>query len=88
MNKYNGYNIIEYNKFHKKLIGLMFKNKTDYGILINNCRSILTFFMKFNIDVIFLDNNNNIIKKYKNVKKNKILICPKAKKVIEIPSSN
>ena len=42
--------------------------------------------MKRNIDVIFLDKNYKVIKRYNNVKKNKVLICLKANKVIEIPS--
>lgn len=63
----------------------MFKKNINYGLMFKKCNSIHTFFMKQNIDVIFLDKNNNIIKRYNNITKNKILICKDAYQVIEIP---
>ena len=63
----------------------MFKKNINYGLIFKKCNSIHTFFMKQNIDVIFLDKNNNIIKRYNNITKNKILICKDAYQVIEIP---
>lgn len=86
MKEFDGYKIIECNTFKNRLFGLMFKKNFDYGLLFNHCRSIHTFFMRKDIDIIFLDNNNCVIKRYNNVKRNKVLICFKARKVIEIPS--
>lgn len=84
--EFDGFKIIECKTFKDKLLGFMFKTNFNYGLLFNNCCSIHTFFMKDNIDVIFLDKNNNIIRRYYNIGKNKILICKGAKKVIEIPN--
>ena len=83
--KFEGFTIYECNTFIKKLKGLMFKKNINYGLMFKKCNSIHTFFMKQNIDVIFLDKNNNIIKRYNNITKNKILICKDAFQVIEIP---
>jgi len=50
--------------FLKGAIGLMFKKsiKQDSGLLIYWCNSIHTFFMRFAIDVIFLDRNNRVVR--------------------------
>lgn len=61
------------NTFLKKLMGLMFKKNFDYGLLIPNCKSIHTFNMKENIDVLLLDSNFMVLMINKNVKKNKII---------------
>lgn len=88
MKYFEEYKLIECKSIIKRFMGLMFKRNFDYGLLFNNCNSIHTFFMKKDIDVIFLDKYDNIIKRYNGVKKNKILICKGSKKVIEIPSKN
>ena len=62
--------------FKDRLIGLMFKNELKEDYLFPNCKSIHTFFMKFNIDVIAINKNNQIIKIYKNVSPNKIIFMP------------
>ena len=59
--KNNKLKIYEYKTFFKKLFGLMNKKNISYGIKINNCNSIHTFFMKENIDVCITDKTNNII---------------------------
>ena len=66
--------------FNDKLLGLMFKKNIDYGLLIKNCKSIHTFFMKESIDVLLLDTNNRILMINRNIKPNKILICKKKNK--------
>ena len=74
--------------FKQRLLGLMFKKNITYGLLFRNCKSIHTFFMKEEIDVVATDNNDKIIKKYKNVKKNRILIAPKGtKNIYELPKN-
>ena len=69
----NKYNIVIANSFYKRLKGLMGKKNIDYGILFPKCNSIHTFFMKENIDVVGLDENNEVIYKYENLPKNKII---------------
>ena len=46
--------IIVAKNFKNKLIGLMGKKNIDYSLLIKNCKSIHTFFMKESIDILFV----------------------------------
>lgn len=86
MLEFKNIRVKEAKKFKDRLIGLMFKKNINYGLFFNNCRSIHTFFMKEEIDIIATDKNDNIIKEYKNVKPWKILIAPKGtKKIYELP---
>ncbi|MFZ5353642.1 MAG: DUF192 domain-containing protein [Bacillota bacterium] len=39
----------------------------DYAFIIYKCNGIHTFFMRFNIDVIFLDNNRKVVHICKNL---------------------
>ena len=84
--KYKNIEIKEAKTFYERLIGLMFKKNIKYGLLFNNCKSIHTFFMREEIDIIFTDSNDKIIKTCKNVKPRRILIAPKgATRVYELP---
>ena len=70
--------------FFKRFTGLMFKKDIDYGLLfiLKYGSSIHTCFMRFNIDVYFLDENKIIFEKatlkpwkfYKASKKAKYLL--------------
>ena len=82
--------IINANTFLKKLKGLMHKKNINYGMYFPKTNSIHTFFMKDNIDVIGLNENNIIIYKKENVSKNKMLfINYKYQKtsVLELPKN-
>lgn len=71
--------------FKQRLIGLMFKKKTNYGLLFLNCNAIHTFFMHFNIDIILLK-NNQVIEMRTNIKPNRVIIFKHKKtSIIEIP---
>lgn len=72
--------------FYSRLKGFMFEKNIDRALLFDKCNSIHTFFMYNNIDVIMCDKDNTIIKYYKNLKKNKVIL-PKRKvnRVYEIP---
>lgn len=86
MLEFKDLNIREAKSFRDRLMGLMFKKNINYGLLFNNCKSIHTFFMKEEIDIVATDKNDNIIKEYKNVKPWKILFAPKGtKKIYELP---
>ena len=81
----NDNNKLKINKINK-LIGLMFKKEPiKEGYILYNCNAIHTFFMKQNIDVIMIDNNNKIVLIKENVKKNKIIIKKEAKHTLELP---
>lgn len=80
--------IKEAENFKERLFGLMFKKNINHGLLFRNCKSIHTFFMLEEIDVIATDKNDKIIKKYKNIKPWKILIAPKnTKNIYELPKN-
>lgn len=54
-----------------RMIGLMFREDIHEGydgLMITPCKSIHTFFMKFPIDVVFLDESLKIVKIIKNMK--------------------
>lgn len=60
--------------FFKRLIGLLGKGKLDNeeGLLICHCRQVHTFFMKFNIDVVFLSKQLEVLYIQEDLAKNKI----------------
>ena len=82
--------IIIAKSFKDKLLGLMNKKNIDYGLLIENCKSIHTFFMKESIDVILLDKNNRILMINRNIKPNKIIIFKNKKRtnILELPNNS
>lgn len=81
-------NIKEAKTFKERLFGLMFKKNIDYGLMFDNCRSIHTFFMKEEIDVIATDKSDNIIEIQKKLKPWKILIFNrKVKRIYELPKN-
>lgn len=82
--------IVVANKFKDKLIGLMGKKYINYSLLIKNCKSIHTFFMKQSIDVLLLDKNNKILDIKRNIKPNKIIIFKTKKRtnILEMPNNS
>ncbi|MBK5241515.1 DUF192 domain-containing protein [Clostridium sp.] len=60
--------------FTKRLFGYMFRKTPHHNaILLNPCNSIHTFFMKFNIDVLFLDEHMQVIKKMENLRSGQVV---------------
>jgi uncharacterized protein len=60
---------------------------TGEGLLIRPCKGIHTFFMKFPIDVVFLDKSNRILKSFSRLPPNRITpIYLKAHSVLELPA--
>ena len=85
------YNIVVANSFSKRLMGLIGKKNINYGMLFPKCNSIHTYFMKENIDIVGLDENNEVIYKYENLDKNRIIkINNDAKKtsILEMPANS
>ncbi len=58
------------NTIKDKTLGLMFKKEmSGYdGLLILNCNAIHTHFMRFNLDAVFLDKENKVVKIIRNIK--------------------
>ncbi len=78
------FNIKTCTSFKDRLIGMMFKkSKLNYGLCFPKCKSIHTFFMKQNIDVIMTDKNDKVILYKKNLKPWKIISNKKAYYVYE-----
>ena len=78
------------NSFYQRLLGLMGQKEITYGILFPHTTSIHTFFMKANIDVIAINSNNEVIFKYENVAKNKIVTVNNSIKntsILELPAN-
>jgi uncharacterized membrane protein (UPF0127 family) len=84
--KYNGETIINVfiaDSYTKRLLGYMFRKKPHYeAILLKPCNSIHTFFMKFNIDVLFLDNQMQVIKKIENLKPGQVVMKVRGAKIV------
>ena len=78
------------NTFLKRLIGLLGEKEINHGMFFPHTNSVHTFFMKANIDILALDENNEVILKCEDVSKNKIIAAKnKAKKtsILELPSN-
>lgn len=71
--------------FISRFRGLMFYKVMPYeALMVTPCNSIHMFFMKFDIDVVFLDKNNRVIHKIEGLKKRQLVLpIKKAKAVIE-----
>ena len=61
--------------FITRSIGLLSKKSIsdDEGLIIKPCCSIHTYFMKFPIDVLFVNRKNMIVALYENVDRTRIL---------------
>jgi len=73
----------------KRTVGLLGRKEFKKGeaLLIKPCQQIHTFFMRFPIDILFLDRKNRIIKAIKNFSPWRISgIYLKAKSCLELPS--
>ena len=71
-----------------RIKGLMFRKEINEGLLIKPCNSIHTFFMRKNIDVLYLDKRGEIIKIVHAMKPWKVgPLVLKAKAVIELPEN-
>lgn len=86
--KHNGETIVNAfiaDSFTNRLFGYMFRKKPHHdALLLKPCNSIHTFFMKFNIDVLFLDEDMRVIKKIENLGSGQVITrIKKAKVVIE-----
>jgi uncharacterized membrane protein (UPF0127 family) len=77
------------------MLGLMFRSKREFKhkgmIFIFNIeinRAFHTYFMRFPIDILFLDARKQITKIARNVKPWKLWVSGKGKYVVELPAGN
>ena len=74
--------------FWAKFAGFMLKKDANYGLLFENCRSVHTFFMRFNLDIAFFDKNNRLIAVKRNVKPWRIVLPVKeAVSILEVSAA-
>lgn len=74
--------------FSKRTLGLIPRKTLSegQGLIIDPCNSIHMFFMRFPIDVLFVDQNNTVIYIIKNIKPWRVSkVVWNAKYVIELP---
>jgi len=79
------------NSFSKRLNGLIGRSGLNKGeaLILFPCNAVHTFFMKFPIDVIFLDQEAVILEVVENLKPYRFSpIIVKAKYVIELPAGH
>lgn len=62
-NQMLGSQVNEANSFGRRLRGLMFRSHLELGegLLIRPCQSVHTHFMRFPIDVLFLDDDHRVV---------------------------
>lgn len=84
----DNYKIIKADTFWKRAIGLMGRKDMpdNEGLLLSPCRSIHTFFMRFPIDLVWMDRDENILRIDKSVGAWQTRRCKKAYQVIEVKS--
>src|SRR5258708_5998668 len=74
--------------FFRRLKGLMFKKFLPFGCFlhIQTCRSVHSFFLRYTIDILYLDAQYKIIGVEANLKPGKIgVIYSNSVSVIELP---
>lgn len=74
--------------FLTRMVGLLKHERltVSEGLIITHCQQIHMFFMKFAIDVIFIDKNNVVVGLVENILPNKMSpMFFKANRAIELP---
>lgn len=77
------------NTFWKRFKGLMFTKDLPKGcaLLIEPCQSVHTFFMSYDLDILFIDKEGKVVAVEEQMKPGKIgKLVRKAKGVIELPA--
>jgi uncharacterized membrane protein (UPF0127 family) len=72
-----------------RLLGLAFLDREEAGegLFIPHCRSVHTFGMRFPLDLVFLDSESRVIRLRREVPPSRIIRCPEAAAVLELPSA-
>ncbi len=67
-------------------LALLGRGAAGPGLLIPRCSSVHTFGMRFAIDVLFLDAEGRVIDLRRSVPPWRVIRCPGAMAVLELPS--
>ncbi|GHT72557.1 hypothetical protein AGMMS49950_11070 [Endomicrobiia bacterium] len=80
--------VIKAETFWQRFSGFMFKKSSPHAILFCRCNSVHTFFMRFNLDIVYLDKENKIVKIIKSLKPFRIALpVYNTVSILEIPSN-
>ena len=77
--------IIVAKTFKDKLLGLMGQQNIKDGLFFPNVKSIHTFFMKENIDILGLDKDMKVTEIHYNISPNKVILLKKSTHTLELP---
>ena len=83
-----GNNIKIADNFFTRFKGLMFKKELNVneGLIINPCNSIHMFFMNFPLDILFVNENNEVVEILENIKPWRVSkLYFNAEYVVELP---
>jgi len=71
-----------------RLLGLALLDAADAaeGLLIPDCRSVHTVGMRFELDLLLLDEEGNVVELRRSVPPGHRVRCPAASSVLELPS--
>jgi uncharacterized protein len=71
-----------------RLLGLTLlrRERAGGGLLIPRCSSVHTFGMRFPLDLLFLDEEGHVIELRREVPPRRLVRCPGAMAVLELPS--
>jgi uncharacterized protein len=71
-----------------RLLGLAWisRARAGVGLLIPCCRSVHTFGMRFDLDLLFLDSEGRVLEIRRSVPARRMVRCPAADSVLELPS--
>jgi uncharacterized membrane protein (UPF0127 family) len=57
------------------------------GLVIPRCRSVHTLGMRFRLDLVFLDERRRVVEIRRGVPPRRLVRCPEAMAVLELPSA-
>lgn len=71
-----------------RLLGLALLDRVDAGpgLLLPRCRCVHTFGMRFDLDLVFLDEAGKVIELRRSVPPNRLVGSFRARSVLELPS--
>lgn len=79
--------ILRAETFWKRFRGFMLKRSANYALLFDKCKSVHTFFMRFDLDIVYLDDKKRVVKVIRSLKPFRIVLPVKnAVSILEIPS--
>ena len=67
-------------------LALLEREGAGAGLLIPGCRSVHTFGMRFDLDLLFLDGNGRVTELRRSVPPFRFVRCRAAAAVLELPS--